>query len=63
MGTDYTTLAPRQRVTGHTTSAGAIAAIPGHPMPRADEPADGDRQGATGTAQNSENTEVIAATR
>jgi hypothetical protein len=63
MGTDYTTLAPRQRVRGHTTGAGAIAVIPGHSMPRAGEPTDGDRQDATGTAQNSENTEVIAVTR
>jgi len=60
MGTDYTTLAPRQRATGLTTSAGGVAAIPGQPMPRPDEAMDGDREDATGTAQNSENLESIA---
>jgi len=60
MGTDYTTLAPRQRATGLTTGAGGVAAIPGQPMPRPDEGMDGDRQDATGRAQDSENGEVVA---
>ncbi len=60
MGTDYTTLAPRRSATGVATGTGGVAAIPGHSMPRPDEAMDGDRQDATGRAQESENLESIA---
>lgn len=60
MGTDYTTLAPRRRTTGLTVGAGESAAIPDPSMLRPDEAVGSDPQDATGTAQDSENLEVIA---
>jgi len=63
MGTDYTTLAPRRRGTGVTTDTEGVAGIPGQSMPRPDEPVGGDREDATGTAQDSENRGVVAVKR
>jgi hypothetical protein len=55
LGTDYTTLAPRQRAAGLTAGAGGVAASPGYSTPCPDEAMDGSRQDTTGTAKDSEN--------